>query len=100
MPQGALCVAANVAAVAPGQQQGSHQQIMPFPRAASQPLGLQSSDNIHIQLEPLHSMDSYAGKLMSAGMEVAIYSGRCPLVALAAYQPPPALQQQVCALLL
>ena len=56
---------------------------------------VQSSDNIHIQLEPLQSMDSYANKLMSPGMEVAIYSGRCPLAPLAAQEPSRFLQQQV-----
>ena len=57
---------------------------------------LQSSDNIHIQLDPLQSMDSYAGQLMAPGMQVAIYSGRCPLLELAAHQPPHATQQQAC----
>lgn len=73
---------------------------MPFARAAAPPYAaqvrLQSSDSIQIQMEPLQSMDSYAGRLMSPGMQVAIYSGRCPLLKLAAYQPPRATQQQAC----
>ena len=72
---------------------------IPSARPGTQGLGpqasVQSSDNIHIQLEPLQGMDSYAAKLMCPGMEVAIYSGRCPLGSLAAFQPPRALQQQV-----
>lgn len=86
-------------APAPGLDHVSPHQAMPFPRAAPQPYAsqvrLQSSDNIHIQLDPLQSMDTYAGRLMAAGMQVAIYSGRCPLLELAAHQPPHATQQQV-----
>lgn len=68
----------------------------PFVRAYAPQVRLQSSDNVHIQLDPLQSMSNYAGQLMAPGMQVAIYSGRCPLLELAAHQPPHATQQQAC----
>ena len=60
--------------------------------------GGQSSNLIHIQMTPLHSLDSYASnfKLKTEGMEVAIYSGSCPLTCLACPQPSRTLQHQVC----
>ncbi len=64
-------------------------------QAPASQLCVQSSDNIHIQMEPLHSMDRYAAKLMCPTMELAIYSGRCPLTMLATHHPPRPLQQQV-----
>ena len=96
-----ICVyAANMPAPGPRLDQFSPSHGMPFTRAAAHPYAsqvrLQSTDDIHIQMEPLQTMDSYAGRLMSPGMEVAIYSGRCPLLKLAAYPPPPATHQQAC----
>lgn len=97
-----VCVyrAANMPAPVPRLNQFSPNQGMPFARAAAPPYAaqvrLQSSDSIQIQMEPLQSMDSYASRLMSPGTQVAIYSGRCPLLKLAAYQPPRATQQQAC----
>lgn len=64
--------------------------------------GGQSSNLIHIQMTPLHNLDSYArrvkgaSKLKTEGMEVAIYSGSCPLTCLACPQPSRTLQHQVC----
>ena len=58
--------------------------------------GGQSSNLIHIQMTTLHSLDSYASKLKTEGMEVAIYSGSCPLTCLACPQPSRTLQHQVC----
>ena len=92
-----MCLAANMPAPAPRLDQLSPSQGMPFAaHPYAPPVRLQSSDSIQIQMEPLQSMDSYAGRLMSPGMQVAIYSGRCPLLKLAAYQPPRATQQQAC----
>lgn len=76
-----------------GEQQ--HSQAAAARPAGPAPIGVQSCDNIHIQMDPLHSMDAYAAKLASPGMEIAIYSGRCPLTMLATYHPPRPLQQQV-----
>ena len=94
------CHAANMCAPAPRLDQFSPNQGMPLARPLGPPYAsqvrLQSSDSIQIQMEPLQSMDSHAGRLMSPGMQVAIYSGRCPLLNLAAYQPPRATQQQAC----
>ena len=80
-----------------GDQQQHSQGAAARPAAPpfASPIAVQSCDNIHIQMEPLHSMDTYAAKLAAPGMEIAIYSGRCPLAMLAAYQPPRSLQQQV-----
>jgi len=95
--------AANVMGVVPSKLVEDHEQGMVAAAAAgpagasfASPIGVQSYDNIYIQMEPLHSLDAYAAKMVSPGMEVAIYSGRCPLAMLTAYQPPRAVQQQVC----
>lgn len=96
-----MCDAANVVGTVASDSIGERQQSLAQACAvvhgyASQ-RSVQSSDSIHIQVEPLHSMDSYAAKLMSPGLEVAIYSGRCPLTMLATYHPAPQLvQHQVC----
>lgn len=66
------------------------------PRASSMPVSaVQSSDMIHIQMTPLNSLDSYASQMKQEGMEVAIYSGLCPLPCLACPHPPRTLQHQV-----
>lgn len=57
--------------------------------------GPQTSNLIHIQMTPLQSLDSYAAKLKTDGMEVAIYSGSCPLTCLAHPLPLRTLQHQV-----
>ena len=94
--------AANVMGVMPSNMVEDNKQSMvaaaarPAGACFASPIGVQSCDNIHIQMEPLHSLDAYAAKMVSPGMEVAIYSGRCPLAMLTAYQPQRALQQQVC----
>ncbi len=89
--------------VVPSNMMEDHEQSMVAAAAArpaggllASPIGVQSCDNIHIQMEPLHSLDAYAAKMVSPGMEVAIYSGRCPLAMLTTYQPQRAVQQQVC----
>lgn len=95
--------AANVMGVVPSKVVEDHEQGMVAAAAAgpagasfASPIGVQSYDNIYIQMEPLHSLDAYAAKMVSPGMEVAIYSGRCPLAMLTTYQPQRAVQQQVC----
>lgn len=94
--------AANVMRVMPSNMVEDNEQSMvaaaarPAGAPLAPPIGVQSCDNIHIQMEPLHSLDAYAAKMVSPGMEVAIYSGRCPLAMLTAHQPPRAVQQQVC----
>ncbi len=94
--------AANVMGVVPSQLVEDHEQSMvaaaarPAGASFASPIGVQSCDNIHIQMEPLHSLDAYAAKMVSPGMEVAIYSGRCPLAMLTTYQPQRSVQQQVC----
>ncbi len=96
--------AADVMGVVPSNMVEDHEQSMVAAAAAARsaggllasPIGVQSCDNIHIQMEPLHSLDAYAAKMVSPGMEVAIYSGRCPLAMLTTYQPQRSVQQQVC----
>ncbi|KAL0026338.1 hypothetical protein WJX79_000616 [Trebouxia sp. C0005] len=93
----------NVMRVMPSNMVEDNEQSMvaaaarPAGAPLAPPIGVQSCDNIHIQMEPLHSLDAYAAKMVSPGMEVAIYSGRCPLAMLTAHQPPRAVQQQVLA---
>lgn len=97
-----LMPAADVMGVVPSKMVEDHEQNMvaaaarPAGALFAAPIGVQSCDNIHIQMDPLHSLDAYAAKMVSPGMEVAIYSGRCPLTMLTTYQPQRAVQQQVC----